>query len=403
MKNRLSLGVYALIVVLLFSCGTKEERVLFSTEELRTAIENSARYLVRNTREDGMFNYRVNMDPRISGTRKYNILRHAGTIYAMARYYQLHPDEQVRSAMERAGRYLQERAIGPLPGKEDLLAIWSKPEVNGGGSPLQAKLGGTGLGLVALTGLEKVTPGFTPLDDLRKLGRFIVYMQKEDGSFYSKYVPSRGGRNDDWESLYYPGEATLGLLMLYEMDPSDLWITSAARALGYLAHGRRGESDIPVDHWALLATERMVPLMDEGDLPVTREQLIYHARQICEVILEGQVADTTRPMYRGGFDKDGRTTPTATRLEGLLATLALLHKDRAMRKRIESAVHSGVAFLLRAQISGGEFAGGMPRAIGKLPENKAVMRSFNRRAAEVRIDYVQHALCAMMQYLLLVK
>ena len=97
-----------------------------------------------------------------------------------------------------------------------MLAVWSEPEVNRSGKPLQAKLGGTGLGLVALLSLENIQPGFTPLADLQALGRFTVYMQKEDGSFYSKYIPSAGGRWDEWQSLFYPGEAALGLLMLYQ-------------------------------------------------------------------------------------------------------------------------------------------------------------------------------------------
>ncbi len=51
-------------------------------------------------------------------------------------------------------------------------------------------------------------------------------------------------------------------------------------------------------------------------------------------------------------------------------------------------------FLLRAQITKGKYSGGIPRAVGRLSSNKA----FNRRIREIRIDYVQHALSAMVQY-----
>ncbi len=60
-----------------------------------------------------------------------------------------------------------------------------------------------------------------------------------------------------------------------------------------------------------------------------------------------------------------------------------------------------MSFLLRAQISEGEFAGAIPRAIGKIGRNISYADEFNRRVTEVRIDYVQHALSAMIQYLLL--
>ena len=366
---------------------------------VQNAINRSTRYLANNTKEDGMFEYRINMDPTIKVKQKYNILRHAGAIYAMSMYYQLDPDVNIKSAIERASRYLRDKSIHPVWGRDNLLAVWSNPEVNRSGKPLQAKLGGTGLGLLALLSIEKIHPGFTPLPDLQSLGRFIVYMQKEDGSFYSKYIHLMGGRLDKWQSLYYPGEAALGLLMLYEKDASDVWIESAAKALTYLARSRENRTNIPADHWALLATEKMLSLENIDKLPVSRELLINHAIRICETILQSQIKNPERPKYDGGFSEDGRTTPTATRLEGLQAAVSFLPTNHEIGKRIDSAVSRGISFLLRAQISEGEFIGAFPRAVDKIEQDIPKADQFNRRATEVRIDYVQHALSAMIQYL----
>ena len=184
------------------------------------AIELSADYLARQCMANGKFVYRINLDPEVKLKKKYNVLRHAGTMYALAMFYEQTPNQQTRDVLLRSGRYLKERCISPLSDNSDMSAVWSKPEISGGKKPLQAKLGGTGLGLVALLCLEKVEPETTPLEELRRLGRFVIHMQKDDGSFYSKYIPSEGGRQDSWTSLYYPGEAALGLLMLYEQDPS---------------------------------------------------------------------------------------------------------------------------------------------------------------------------------------
>ena len=327
MRKRTSSGIVGFLTLFVvftglsaFKKGTNSSQI----DAVQDAIHRSANYLLRNTKEDGMFEYRINMDPTITVKKKYNILRHAGAMYAMSMYYQLHADENMRSAIERAGRYLRDESIGPISGEKNMLAVWSQPDVTRSGKPLQAKLGGTGLGLVALLSVEKIRPGFTPLADLQKLGRFIVYMQKADGSFYSKYIPSMGGRQGHWQSLYYPGEAALGFLMLYEKDSLDVWIESAAKALAYMAHSRKNEAYIPADHWALLATEKMLYLMNNHELPVSRELLVHHAIQICETILRTQIGDPGRPKYDGGFSKDGRTTPTAIRLEGLLAALLYL-------------------------------------------------------------------------------
>ena len=352
------------------------------------ALALSARYLARACGPDGRFVYRVNLDPEVKPKPRYNLLRHAGAMYALAMYDQWRRDGPCREALARAGRFLRERCIEPVDGGPDMVAVWSRPEMTGQPKkPVQAKLGGSGLGLVALLGLEAVEPGATPRELLHGLGRFLVYMQKEDGGFYSKFIPSRDGRYDKWTSLYYPGEAALGLTVLYEADPSPRWCDAAARALGFLARSREGQEGVPADHWALIATTRLVPVHDCAD------SILRHAVQVCESIMREQLPD-------GGFAEDGRVTPTATRLEGLLAALEFVpDEQQELRARITSSVHRGMGFLVKSQVREGEFAGGFPRAMARLPVgDPRHTRSFNRRATEVRIDYVQHALCAMIQY-----
>ena len=52
-----------------------------------------------------------------------------------------------------------------------------------------------------------------------------------------------------------------------------------------------------------------------------------------------------------------------------------------------------------AGVSEGQYAGAMPRAICRLPVyHPDYSDSFNRRATEVRIDYVQHAMSAMIAF-----
>ena len=131
---------------------------------------------------------------------------------------------------------------------------------------------------------------------------------------------------------------------------------------------------------------------------MSRALLVNHAIQICETMIREQIDDPDRPKYDGGFSEDGRTTPTATRLEGLLAALSFLPRNHEIHKRINSSVPRGISFLIRAQIKEGEFTGAMPRAVGKKRGNSSDAKKFNRRATEVRIDYIQHAMCAMMQY-----
>jgi hypothetical protein len=371
------------------------------TQSLHEGISLAADYLVSACRPDGQFVYRINLDSQIEPQPRYNVLRHAGTMYALALHYELCPRDDTRDALIRAGRYLQDQFLAPVPGHADMLAIWSPPQAEHGLGPLQAKLGGTGLGLVALLSLERLESGFTSRADLRRLGRFLLYMQKPDGSFYSKYIPSQRGRQDEWTSLYYPGEAALGLLMLYEYDPSAEWLHAAANAIGHLARSRAGASEVPADHWALLATERLLPLHDRCVATVPREAILGHAVQVSRSMLREQACVAALDCARldGCFSADGRTTPTATRLEGLLAALTYLpDQQEPLRALMASSVHRGVRFLLRAQVREGEFAGGFPRSIARLPADAPGTGAHDPRATEIRIDYVQHALSALIRY-----
>ena len=108
------------------SCSTlKIKTESAQTENIKTAIKRSAKYLRKSVKENGMFEYRVNMDPTIKLKKRYNIIRHAGAIYAMSQYYELYPeDDEMRSAIERAGKYLRDEAIGPVSSNKDMLAVW---------------------------------------------------------------------------------------------------------------------------------------------------------------------------------------------------------------------------------------------------------------------------------------
>ncbi len=367
---------------------------------LDQAIERAAGYLVRAVLEDGRFVYRINPDA-VSVAPSYNILRHAGAMYALAAYHRQRPNEPSQRALLRAGEFLHSQ-MGSVPGHAELMAVWSRPTVNGSGGIVKGKLGGAGLGLIALSELENIQPRFTPPEALDRLAQFILFLQKEDGSYYSLYLPSREGRDDDWTSLYYPGEAALGLLMLHRHQPKPAWSQAAADTISYLARTRAGNLEVPPDHWALIATAELMQLVDRGQVTADRQLLISHAAQVSRHMIAAQGPQHDHAELDGCFDRDGRTTPTATRLEGLLATLAFLRREAPYAQLVdemEEACHRGIGFLLRAQVEGGPTDGGFPRAMHKLPPaHPSYSKSFNERAAEVRIDYVQHALCACLQY-----
>lgn len=346
------------------------------------------RYLVASLLPNGRFEY-INNAASVSDDR-YNMLRHAGAIYSLAMYCDVHYERSVVETMKKASAFLL-RQVEPIPNHEDMLAVWSDKQIEGGVDPKTAKLGGAGLALVALTGLERHAPNSVPLDTMRRIARFIVWMQEPDGSFISKYIPVAVGKDRYWKSLYYPGEAALGLAMLYKIDPDPDWLSAAIKAMEYLSVSRKGLSVVEADHWALLATAEILRIGGEN---CPREMLLAHAFQVANsIMLERPVFPKESKLY-GCFSPEGRTTPTATRLEGLLAAKSYLTgKGEEFDTRLDEMIRSGIAFLVRSQFKTGKYAGGIPAAVidstTKLNEAKA---------NEIRVDFVQHALSAFLMY-----
>src|SRR6202167_218013 len=333
-----------------------------SPADVSRAIVLSAGYLERACGPDGRFTYKVDVR---SGRQSssYDIIRHAGAMYALAMVNRTHPDPEAAAALIRAAKFLRENYIGPGP-RPGQQVVWSQPvaelSADRRSKPreLYAELGGTGLGLVALAAAREVDPNSVPLELLQALGRFALFLQRDNGSFVHKYL-AEGGPVPNWTVLYYSGATALGFIALYEADHSREWLVAAGNALSYLAKSRAGPATVPADHWALIATAKLLPYCEDGGCSASREELVRHAVQVCESILRDQFKGSVAVGLDGAFDSAGRTAPAATSLEGLLAAQEFLPQGES-RDRIEAAVGRGIAFLLRAQVASGPEKGGMP-------------------------------------------
>ncbi len=221
-------------------------------------------------------------------------------------------------------------------------------------------------------------------------------MQQPAGGFYSKYLPATG-RSDAWQSEYYPGEAALGLLLLYQHDPNPAWLRSATRALDQIAlRGLQRPATFP-DQWYLLAVEQLLALSADPNASISNEILLAFARRVCVDMLAEQQAQATHGQLVGCFTSDGRSCPTATRLEGLLAASQFLPaEDPTLADPLRQAIAQGVQFLLRCQITEGPCAGAFPRVLREF--QSTAEHADGVQALEVRIDYIQHALSALIRF-----
>ncbi|MGH7885635.1 MAG: hypothetical protein ACRENO_08080 [Thermodesulfobacteriota bacterium] len=369
-------------------------------KNLRDSINNASQYLQKFNTIDGKFVYINYLKDNSNEKSSYNELRHSGAIYALWLNYKYNKNEKTLKTINKAVTFLQDCCVDKVPEGENMLAVWSYPYRVKSPNFREAKLGGAGLGLAALAGMNSIDNTAVDIETLRKLAKFIIYMLKDDGGYYSKYILMKGGKQNNWTSLYYPGEAALGLSMLYEIDPNPLWINSAVRIIKGLAESRKGKSEVPDDHWALLATNNIFKLSKTRKFDFPKELFIDHAVQICENVIKSKSflnkSDNTLHIRN---ISSGRIAPIATTLEGVLAAYEFLpDKHVNLKTKIMEFSEKGIKFLLSSQILSGEFKGGFPSKVIYIKSGD--IYKINK---DIRIDYVQHAMSAMIQYLGIMK
>jgi len=303
-------------------------------DELLQRMVWAADYLISSIDEDGKIRYRYRV-ARDKDSSSYNLLRHGGTTYSILQVYDRTRYEPYLRASVQAMHYLFERCdsddrTGPYlpsdhPDFGDSLYIVS-PNGKDSPNPL-VKLGGAGLALVMIDQYVEATGDTeTYREQARGLARFIVASQKEDGEFI--YYPSRfpgGPPTSTDDSPYYPGEAILGLIRLYSWDPNPLWKDTAVRGADWLIDTRdagKGASSLANDHWLMLGLSYLYLYTEDP-------RYLDHSLALCRAV-EHQYEKNRKywdefPDYQGGYYNPPRSTPAATRGEGLGAVLETCH------------------------------------------------------------------------------
>ena len=350
-------------------------------ERLRVAITEGSEYLARATDADGRFVYAY-LAKQSQVKDEYNMVRHAGTVFAMIQAYELSRDPVVLAAAERAIEFMYRHVVPYGESGQDMAAL----AFNG-----KIKLGGVALATFALATHVRVTGRRDHLPVAQKLCRYMVSQQRKDGSFvHQRRHP--GDVELPFVSMYYPGEALLGLLAVYRIDGDPRWLNAAEKGARFLIETR--DAGVPTDqlehdHWLLYALER---LHAERPHPV----FLDHALRIAEAIIGAQKKSGLPTDQIGAYaTNEPRATPIATRNEGLMAAyrMARTHGELDVAERILAAVELGNEVLVSMRITPMRalYLQQPVRALG------GVTRSHDN--FEIRIDYVQHSISAWLALL----
>jgi hypothetical protein len=349
-------------------------------ELLRDRIALAAGYLVRETDGEGSITYEYQADEDKTGD-DYNMLRHAGTAYSMAQAYRLLGDPAILEATKRAYGYYVKKM------KEDRRHPGEWFVLDG----RRAKLGGAGLGLCMMVEMEKAAPGSVDRELMMGLARHIERMQLPNGDFDSFYDWDGKGVSEH-RSTFYPGEAILGLVRLYQLTGDEHWLDVAEKGADYMVGPRWVSLGIrfytPPDAWLIQALEEMDRVRPDG---ARTEQ----AFRIAEVIAGNKLMDPERtPPDMLGADLSGlgglpNAATAGSYGEALAAAARLEARRRPGEERHRTFAMRNASFQLRNQFT--------TLNSYYLPNPARALGGFRLKPddAEIRNDYVQHNLSGL--------
>jgi hypothetical protein len=355
------------------------------------SVQRAADWLYRLNRPDGRFVY--GFLPTLSTVMEGDhYLRQVGAAVALARAARFTGDE--RHAARATQAVLTLLADTTTDPKDPEVRCTALP------SSVVNRLAAAGLLVLAINELP------APQEDLLKqseqLCNYIRRQQLPDGSLCYADTPAEMKPSaDDPEGVnYYPGEALYGLMRSQQRRPA-AWKTDVVRkALANYLPWWRLHKNMAFVPWQTAAYTEAFLLTKEPPFADAVNEL---SDWVCG--LQYERLDPRRPLWVGGFmtwvdGKPAETPPqvsSASYAEGLAEACRVARQmgDLTRYRRYSAALERCLQFLATLQFTEANtqhFAAWYrPRLVGGFHASD--------QDGNLRIDYTQHAVCAMVQYL----
>ncbi len=346
-------------------------------ELLRQTLREAGAFLARSVLADGRYCYTY--DAGGDGCDDdYNLLRHAGTTYSLFQIYREIREPSLLAAAEKTTAWLR-RQVRPVEGDAARAFLLEGDK---------AKLGAVGLTMLALVERERLLGDGADRALLARLADFVRSQQREDGYFasYFNWGPRASVPGDN--SIYYPGEALLGLVRLHSIDPQPRYLASAVLGAEFLVKRRWRwagvELYVPPDAWL---TQALAELDAVAPAEWVR-RYTYDIVQTTELTMlrrdEGSPPDLAGGPAAGPVLPN--VTPAGSRNEGLTAAyrMAVRAGDTQRAEDIRALSLESAHFQVGQQFR--------PANSYFLPNPERARGGFRStpNRLDIRIDYVQH-------------
>lgn len=348
--------------------------------QLLEAAWMAARNLAYNTKDDGMMGY--HQRPEVDRFAKgYNIVRHAGAVWGLFTAYKATGDVELLNAGLRALKYL-------IP---NIKIAAEDPNVAYLDYQGQSILGTNALTAMALVDIppELLTPEWKTLRE--KLGNGVIAFQVADGQFYASWSQKlKGGPVPSPQPRYYPGEAFLSLVSLYETDPQPKWLAAAKKcAEAQMREWDKDPKQQP-DAWVVQAMSKLYRIEKNEKYPQYVFKMVNWHFGHQWGMPEKHEGKLPFKDYFGGADNSTppRSTPTSARTEANIEAwhLAKLVGNQEMAQKLGDAVMASYWQNLVDQF--------MPETVYYLPAPEKAVGGIRGAliSNDIRIDYDQHFL-----------
>jgi hypothetical protein len=358
---------------------------------LRTA-QRGADWLFRSNRPDGRFEYGFlpALQKPMSGD---HYLRQVGATFALAREARFSGDARHAAVARQAVLTL---LLDTVADEKNQVRHTNLP------SMVVNRLAAAGLLVLAINELPE--PANELLDQSEQLCNYIRNQQQADGSL--SYADSVDGMScvvapPDPEGInYYPGEALYGLMRSQQYRPA-AWKTDVVRkALGYYRPWWQKNKNMAFVPWHSGAYAEAYLLTGE----TVFADCVYEMNDwLCG--LQYTQLDPQHPLWFGGFMSwsEGRAAAgepeigSAAYAESLAEACRVTRKsgDLARHQRYREALERCLQFVTTLQYTDANTQHFVPwyrpRLVGGFHAS--------HQDGNLRIDYAQHAVCALVQYL----
>jgi hypothetical protein len=324
----------------------------------------------------------------------YNLLRHAGTVYSLYQLAEATGEPRYRETADKGWQWLLEQIEreSDKQGQRFAFPVERTIKKHDGEKRISytVKLGGTGLTLVALSERLKVEPNESDLALGRALANHILRSQRPDGSFQS-YWSYKGSKAKEKRSIYYPGEAMLGLMRFYQHDPDPRYLGAMERGADYAIEERwkifGAQIYVPLDAWLAVALNEVHKLRPKAEYA-------DYCLKLADMMENDQINaswETYYPDYYGGyFPYPPQATPAGSRLEGLTSCYFAAQRAGRDVRELKEVIRRSARFQVE-RILRPEFAHLYPnprRALGAFRDTPV--------SNKIRIDNNQHNITSLL-------